>query len=435
MFRKINTFTVFGLEVIAIVLVIAFTSAAEFCPHEVRRMGGPQGELRIPAQIQIVTESWNRVVAVPYIVYLPEKDRVLMLVGCDYPHHAEVLTSDDHGATWSSPRIIWRDESGNPVSGLGVSLTNLGGGKLLMHAGSSRIFSEDSGETWGNPVPVGPTPDGKPWYTWDPLLVECDAKTDNVTRLIETGYTWQRPPEVEKAHQQAYLRFSTDLGRTWDAGIKTPQWKEVSEVALLRVGNGELLAACRTDIPKSKEGEWIDHYEGLGISFSQDDGHTWSDVTKLYDWGRHHPSLLLLPNGHIVMTYVVSKGYIDTTDGFPQFGIEAVISRDHGHTWDLDHRYILHSWKGNRTDANKWWASCQATSTIMFPDGSLLTAFGTGYRSEPTEIDNQPAPRDVGLILWRVEESSCTEEHALRDAAFDSDLRNVMDPAAGRALE
>ncbi|GIS59342.1 MAG: hypothetical protein CM1200mP2_15670 [Planctomycetaceae bacterium] len=33
--------------------------------------------------------------AVPYIVNMPEKDRVLMLVGCDYPHRAFVLTSDD----------------------------------------------------------------------------------------------------------------------------------------------------------------------------------------------------------------------------------------------------------------------------------------------------------------------------------------------------
>ncbi len=48
---------------------------------------------RLPAQFQIVTESWNRVVAVPYIIYMPEKDRLLMLVNCDYPHHAEVLFS------------------------------------------------------------------------------------------------------------------------------------------------------------------------------------------------------------------------------------------------------------------------------------------------------------------------------------------------------
>ena len=53
------------------------------------------------------------------------------------------------------------------------------------------------------------------------------------------------------------------------------------------------------------------------------------------------------PSGEIVMTYVVRKGYVDSPDGFPQFGVEAVVSRDHGQTWDLDHRYILHHWIGH----------------------------------------------------------------------------------------
>ncbi len=53
----------------------------------------------------------------------------------------------------------------------------------------------------------------------------------------------------------------------------------------------------------------IDHYEGLGISLSKDNGKTWSQIDRLYDYGRHHPSLLLLPNANILMTYVVRLGY------------------------------------------------------------------------------------------------------------------------------
>ena len=34
---------------------------------------------------------------------------------------------------------------------------------------------------------------------------------------------------------------------------------------------------------------------------------------------------------------VPCKGYVNTPDGFPQFGIEAMFSRDNGRTWDLDH--------------------------------------------------------------------------------------------------
>ncbi|MBP7431897.1 MAG: exo-alpha-sialidase, partial [Candidatus Hydrogenedentes bacterium] len=98
-------------------------------PHAVRQRNGAAGFIEVPAQFQVVTESWNRVVAVPYLVYMPEKDRLLMLVGCDYPHHAMVLTSDDQGATWTPPRPVRLDADGKTVPGLGTSLTYLGNGK------------------------------------------------------------------------------------------------------------------------------------------------------------------------------------------------------------------------------------------------------------------------------------------------------------------
>ena len=46
--------------------------------------------------------------------------------------------------------------------------------------------------------------------------------------------------------------------------------------------------------------------------------------------------MVLLPNGSILMTYVVRKGYTDTADGYPRFGIEAIVSRDNGRSWDLE---------------------------------------------------------------------------------------------------
>jgi hypothetical protein len=82
------------------------------------------------------------------------------------------------------------------------------------------------------------------------------------------------------------------------------------------------------------------------------------------------------------------------------------VSRDNGQSWDVDRRYVLDAWVGNRKGPNGWWASCQATSTVLLPDGSLLTAFGTGYRSQPGPAgeENLPRPRDVGLVLWRAGE-------------------------------
>ena len=114
-------------------------------PHVVRQTNGTDALVEIPAQFQIVTEAWNRVVAVPYMVYMPEKSRALMLVGCDYPHHAMVLTSDDLGATWTEPRPLRLDGEGKFIPGLGTSLTCLTAGvnscSSRTGCGSARIMA------------------------------------------------------------------------------------------------------------------------------------------------------------------------------------------------------------------------------------------------------------------------------------------------------
>jgi hypothetical protein len=138
----------------------------------------------------------------------------------------------------------------------------------------------------------------------------------------------------------------------------------------------------------------------LGVSISKDQGKTWSDLKILYEWGRHHPSMVLRPDGTILMTYVVRLGYPDTAEGFPQFGVEAVVSRDNGQTWDLEHRYVLAAWVGRMKGANAWYCGTQSTSTVLLPDGTILTAFGTGFRNPPNAAT---CIMDVALVRWRVD--------------------------------
>ncbi len=112
--------------------------SSQWKEHKVLRLNKDAAQIELPAQLQIVTESWNRVVAVPHIVYMPEKDRVLMLLSCDYAgspciHYAMVLFSDDGGATWSDAEYVYTDAQGNPDSGLGHALTYLGKGKVLLY--------------------------------------------------------------------------------------------------------------------------------------------------------------------------------------------------------------------------------------------------------------------------------------------------------------
>ncbi|MBI5094934.1 MAG: exo-alpha-sialidase [Candidatus Hydrogenedentes bacterium] len=392
-----------------------------------RQCNGREKPFQLPAQLQIVTESWNRVTAVPYIVYMPEKNRLLMLMSCDYPHHPMILTSDDRGATWTEPKPVALDKDGKVIPGLGTALTYLSGGRLIL-AADRFYFSSDYGVTWGGPdaqtepFAVPPAPDGKTWNLWDPKFVETTAT--KTQRLIHTGYTVDTAKGPGPGFSTAYLRYSADGGRTWKDTVAPPQWKDVNEVTLVRAKNGDLVAACRTDIPAHFKGETIDHLEGLGASISKDDGHTWSELNRIYDWGRHHPSMVVAPNGDIVMTYVVRKGYVDTADGMVQFGIEAIVSHDNGANWDLDHRYILHTWPGNHKGPDAWTASSQATSTVLFTDGTILTAFGTGYRIQSAPTGG--APRDVGLVQWRLNDVVTNSDRTLRDAPFDSDKRNLV---------
>ena len=372
----------------------------QWIPTPIQQMSGASVAAELPAQRQIVTESWDRVVAVPYIAYMPEADRVCMLVSCDYPHHPLVLFSDDHGATWGEPRPLSGTRESDLAAALGIGLTYLGAGRLTLHS-KGRWFSSDYGATWEGPLPVPPACNGEPWHSWDPCLVDRDPATGEVALLAETGYNWGgESPEAMTAHQRAFIRFSTDVGRTWSADVAVPEWYGVSEVALLRAQNGDMVAACRTDMAREYAGE-IDHYEGMGTCISKDDGRTWSPVIRLYDYGRHHPCLVLMPDGVLVMTYVVRLGYPRDANGFPQFGVEAVVSRDHGVSWDLPQRYVLAAWSGNRVGENEWWPSSQASSTVLLPDGSLLTAYGTGYRSQ-ANAEGLAAPRDVGLVRWRL---------------------------------
>ena len=415
--------------------------------HEIQQLNGQAERIKLPAKLQVVTENWtglwteawNRVAAVPNIAYIPEKDRVLLMVSCGNPHQAVISTSDDHGATWSEPRYMHTDEAGRSDTGFAVGLAFVAEGQVLAwtwdYSNSAepwmRWSSEDYGRTWAKGSPI-PFERGCPW---DQPTVERDPETGAVTKIWETAYIEDHTREI---WSQSYLRYSKDRGRTWSDFREIPEWSGTNEVRLVRAQNGDLIAAHRTDMPRKfvrtdpETGAVValDLYEGLGVSISRDEGHTWSAVEKLYDWGRHHFSLAALPNGDIVMTYASRMGYVETPEGYPQFGVEAVVSHDNGVTWDLDHRYIFAAWPGNRTDPGWSWARCsQTTSSVLLPDGSILTAFGTGYRAVVPEDQEQTYnPRDVGLVKWRVNDEGVNDDRTIADAPFDSDLRNRFDP-------
>ena len=101
------------------------------------------------------------------------------------------------------------------------------------------------------------------------------------------------------------------------------------------------------------------------------------------------------------MTYVVRRGYPDTDEGYGRFGIEAVVSRDNGKTWDMDDPYILAEFTGGIKGEKAFHSATQATSSLLLPNGIILTAFGTAHRAKFNE-QGKLAPRDVGTVLWSI---------------------------------
>jgi hypothetical protein len=371
----------------------------ESAKHTVLRLDGDKKPIELPAEIQWISKSWNGENAqVPYLAYMPEKDRVLMLVltGTGQPN---LIASDDHGKTWSKRLWSTPPAAGQPDTGL-LGLTYLGGGRLMGYPESlsSCWRSSDYGQTWEKMAVDVP---GETMYTWDPLLVVRDA--DGKVRLLAqgcwkpTGIAWG---SADGFYSQAYFRSSSDEGKTWSPANKIPQWLGVNEVSMIVARNGDWIAACRTDNPKRFAHHGFDHYSGLAVSISKDEGKTWSELNTLHEWGRHHPSMVLLPDGSILMSYIVRLGYPSNAEGFPQFGVEAVISRDNGQTWDLPRRYILAQWAGNLKGEDDWYGGVQSSSTVRLPDGTLLTAFGTGFRNAP---GTERCTMDVALVRWRID--------------------------------
>ena len=398
--------------------------------HTVRLINGRSGEIVVPGRKHIVTESWNQVVAVPYIVYMPEKGRILMLIGHGYPHQPMVLFSDDLGATWSDPVYVKSERDRKKDTGfqIGVGLSYIGDGVVMMGIeGAAHWISRDFGETWSFLSAVPPAPNGRSFNQWMPVLVDRDRQTGRIVRLVETRY-WCTGETQSGGHARGAIAFSEDEGRTWSEPLEVPQWDGVNEVSMCRARNGDIVGACRTVVPEQYKLE-VDHYEGLGVSISKDSGYTWSELDMLYHWGRHQTALIVLAGGDIVMTYVVRKGYTPDSDGLPRFGVEAVVSRDNGRSWDLDHRYVLDTWKGFTTQKGReWYGAPLNTSTVLLPDGSMLTAFETGYRAGPDPNSKWYAPRDVELVQWSLSDQALDSDRTISDAAFDSDTRNVWDP-------
>jgi len=305
-----------------------------------------------------------------------------------------IAFSKDDGATWTEFTII-AGTTGRPMN-----LTDHGKGRLSFVTNDKppfrRHFSNDFGRTWSESVDHPPTKTGMRFNVEGNGWVDRDGQ-GRARAILEVGDHYAPGKSHPKDDATGVFRRSLDGAKTWTDEVAPPEWKftvehkgkkwlrGVHEGAIVRAANGDLVAALRTgepppyfDGPPYAGGSTapLDNLCGTAISISRDDGKTWSEMQFLFKAGRHHANLQRLPNGDLVCTLIVRN---DIQDGKPpsdRQGCDALISKDHGKTWNLDRRYELDSFDFQRADGSFVPVKCGHIGAVALPDGHIISAYG-----------------------------------------------------------
>jgi len=313
-----------------------------------------------------------------------------------------VTFSKDVGKGWEPIRVI-EGAIGRPMM-----LTNLGKGKLVFQidfpSPAWQYFTSDYGRTWPDRQNLQPAASG----IWDNreghmavegnALVEYDAQGKAI-RIAQIGYNLDKGAKYPQDPTNGILRWSTDGARTWKDETRPQEWRwqdtyqgktyvrGVSEGSLVRAKNGWLVATLRTDMPARFIEFHNDNMEGTSVSISKDDGKSWSPVKTLFAAGRMHAILLRMPDGMLVMTYIMRQDIENQRLVSYRRGCGAVVSRDNGLTWDVSREHLLDDFEF--ADGTRYALACGHLYSALLSDGHILTCYG-----------NYPS-KGAGLIRWK----------------------------------
>ena len=167
-----------------------------------------------------------------------------------------------------------------------------------------------------------------------------------------------------KEQRSSLVMRSSDRGQTWEFVTITAADSDrlgFSETALFENDAGEIGAMLRP-APETANNTYV--------SFSRDDGKSWSPSVDAGFWG-YPCQVIELKDGTLLCSYGYRRG---------RMGIRCVLSRDGGHTWDVDNTIILRAdgW-GNGGDLGY-------PRSIQLPDGHIFTLYYINLRDNITHV-------------------------------------------------
>lgn len=217
--------------------------------------------------------------------------------------------SGDRGNTWQDLLVVYDSGTSTCHNPCPIYIPETNRVVLIMNRnyGDSKVlvtYSDNEGQTWSTPREITSSvrPAGIKRYTQGPCHGIVKQHEPNKGRLIVSGY--QSNPADGEFYANAI--YSDDNGETWHHGgtVPTPQTNESS---VCELSDGSLLMSIRM-----QDDETPDHERFRGHSISRDGGITWSTAqlqnelidpgcqgsifTYSYGGGENGKNILLMSN-------------------------------------------------------------------------------------------------------------------------------------------